>query len=96
MQHLLLFCHFFAAEYHIYGVIMQKPYIPAERRKKIQEHLITNKVANLADLRVILNTTTATVRRDLEKLEKTGFLANDYPKNQNINKDYWITLIQSI
>lgn len=53
---------------------MQKPYIPAERRKKIQEHLITNKVASLINLSVLLNTSTATVRRDLEKLEKTGFL----------------------
>ena len=53
---------------------MQKPYIPAERRKRIQEHLITNKVASLTNLSTILNTSTATVRRDLEKLEKTGFL----------------------
>ncbi|MEN8172517.1 MAG: DeoR/GlpR family DNA-binding transcription regulator [Chloroflexota bacterium] len=53
---------------------MQKSYIPAERRKRIQEHLITNKVASLIDLSKILNTSTATVRRDLEKLEKTGFL----------------------
>ena len=53
---------------------MQKSYIPAERRKQIQEHLTVHKVATLVELSKMLNTSTATIRRDLEKLEKTGFL----------------------
>ncbi len=53
---------------------MKKTYIPAERRKQIQEHLTVHKVATLVELSTMLNTSTATVRRDLEKLEKTGFL----------------------
>ena len=53
---------------------MQRAYIPAERRKQIQEHLTMHKVATLVELSRMLNTSTATIRRDLEKLEKTGFL----------------------
>jgi len=53
---------------------VQKSYIPAERRKRIQEHLTIHKVATLVELSELLNTSTATIRRDLEKLEKTGFL----------------------
>lgn len=53
---------------------MQRSYIPAQRRKQIQEYLTTHKAARLADLSKILNTSEATIRRDLEKLEEAGFL----------------------
>ncbi len=53
---------------------MQKSFIPAQRRKKIQAHLRTHKAARLADLSKMLNASEATIRRDLEKLEETGFL----------------------
>jgi len=53
---------------------MQKSLIPAQRRKKIQEYLTTHKAARLADLSKMLNASEATIRRDLEKLEETGFL----------------------
>ncbi|MBL6962103.1 MAG: DeoR/GlpR transcriptional regulator [Anaerolineales bacterium] len=53
---------------------MQKPLIPAQRLKHIQEYLTTHKVARLADLSEMLNASEATIRRDLEKLEETGFL----------------------
>ncbi len=53
---------------------MRKPFIPAQRRERIKEYLTTHKVARLADLSNILNASYATVRRDLEKLEETGFL----------------------
>ena len=53
---------------------MRKSLIPAQRRKKIQAYLTTHKAARLADLSKMLNTSEATIRRDLEKLEETGFL----------------------
>ena len=53
---------------------MSKSLIPAQRRERIQEYLTTQKVARLADLSKMLDTSEATIRRDLEKLEETGFL----------------------
>jgi len=53
---------------------MRKTFIPAQRRERIQEYLAAHKVARLADLSNILNASEATIRRDLEKLEETGFL----------------------
>ena len=53
---------------------MQKSLIPAQRQKKIQEYLTTHKAARLANLSKMLNTSEATIRRDLKKLEETGFL----------------------
>ena len=53
---------------------MSKPLIPAQRRKKIQSYLRIHKAARLVDLSKILNASEATIRRDLEKLEATGFL----------------------
>ena len=53
---------------------MQKSLIPAQRQKKIQEYLTTHKAARLANLSNMLNTSEATIRRDLKKLEETGFL----------------------
>jgi len=53
---------------------MHKSLIPAQRHERIQEYMTTHKVARLADLSKLLNTSEATIRRDLEKLEGTGFL----------------------
>ena len=53
---------------------MQKSLIPAQRRKEIQAYLRTHKAARLVDLSKMLNASEATIRRDLKKLEETGFL----------------------
>jgi DeoR family fructose operon transcriptional repressor len=53
---------------------MSKNLIPAQRREKIREYLAIHKAARLADLSRMLNASEATIRRDLEKLEETGFL----------------------
>ena len=53
---------------------MSKSLIPAQRRERIQEYLAIHKVARIDNLSEILNASDATVRRDLEQLEKTGFL----------------------
>jgi DeoR family fructose operon transcriptional repressor len=53
---------------------MSKPLIPAQRRDRIQEYLVVNKIARTADLCALLETSEATVRRDLEWLEQEGFL----------------------
>ncbi|RLD04868.1 MAG: DeoR/GlpR transcriptional regulator [Chloroflexi bacterium] len=53
---------------------MSKNLIPAQRRKKIQAYLRIHKAARLVDLSEMLNASEATIRRDLEKLEETGFL----------------------
>jgi len=53
---------------------MSKNLIPAQRREKIQEYMRIHKAARLADLSKMLNASEATIRRDLERLEETGFL----------------------
>ncbi len=53
---------------------MSKPLIPAQRRDRIQEYLTINKIARTADLCDMLETSEATVRRDLEWLEQEGIL----------------------
>lgn len=53
---------------------MSKLLIPAQRRDRIQEYLAVNKIARTADLCDLLETSEATVRRDLEWLEQEGFL----------------------
>lgn len=53
---------------------MSKPLIPAQRRDRIQEFLVANKIARTADLCALLDASEATVRRDLEWLEQEGFL----------------------
>jgi DeoR family transcriptional regulator, fructose operon transcriptional repressor len=53
---------------------MGKPLIPAQRREKIQEYLAIHQIARTADLMDLLETSEATVRRDLEWLEQKGFL----------------------
>lgn len=53
---------------------MSKPLIPAQRREKIQEYLAIHQIARTIDLCNLLETSEATVRRDLEWLEADGFL----------------------
>jgi DeoR family transcriptional regulator, fructose operon transcriptional repressor len=51
---------------------MSKPLIPAQRRERIQEYLVTNKIVRMDDLYSLLEASEATVRRDLEWLERAG------------------------
>ncbi|MGA2489789.1 MAG: DeoR/GlpR family DNA-binding transcription regulator, partial [Anaerolineales bacterium] len=51
---------------------MSKPLIPAQRRERIQEYLVTHKIVRMDDLYTMLDTSEATVRRDLEWLERQG------------------------
>ncbi len=53
---------------------MGKPLIPAQRREKIQQYLAAHQIIRTADLCDLLATSEATVRRDLEWLEKKGIL----------------------
>ncbi len=53
---------------------MSKLLIPAQRRDRIQDYLAVNKIARTVDLCDILETSEATVRRDLEWLEQEGIL----------------------
>jgi DeoR family fructose operon transcriptional repressor len=53
---------------------MSRPLIPAQRRERIQEHLAIHQIVRTADLCELLETSEATVRRDLEWLEDRGFL----------------------
>ncbi len=51
---------------------MSKPLIPAQRRERIQEYLAAHKIARMDELYAMLDTSEATVRRDLEWLEHQG------------------------
>ena len=53
---------------------MSKPLIPAQRRERIQEYLAIHQIVRTVDLCDLLETSEATVRRDLEWLEAEGFL----------------------
>jgi len=53
---------------------MSKPLIPAQRRERIQEYLAVHQIARTVDLCEMLETSEATVRRDLEWLEQKGIL----------------------
>lgn len=53
---------------------MSRPLIPAQRREKIQEYLAVHQIARTADLCDLLETSEATVRRDLEWMEQKGLL----------------------
>lgn len=53
---------------------MTKPLIPAQRRERIQEYLAIHQIVRTADLCEMLDTSEATVRRDLEWLEQEGIL----------------------
>jgi len=57
---------------------MSKNLIPAQRRKLIQEHLTTHKIASIADLSGLVESSEATIRRDLEWLENEGLLERTY------------------
>jgi DeoR family transcriptional regulator, fructose operon transcriptional repressor len=51
---------------------MSKSLIPAQRRERIQEYLVAHKIVRMDDLYSMLDTSEATVRRDLEWLERQG------------------------
>jgi DeoR family fructose operon transcriptional repressor len=53
---------------------MDKPLIPAQRRERIQEYLVVHQIARTIDLMELLETSEATVRRDLEWMEAGGIL----------------------
>src|SRR4030065_1717263 len=53
---------------------MSKPLIPAQRREQIQEYLATHKIVRMDDLYGMLCASEATIRRDLEWLEREGVL----------------------
>lgn len=53
---------------------MSKQLIPAQRRERIQEYLVVHKIVRMDDLNKMLNTSEATIRRDLEWLEREGVL----------------------
>jgi len=53
---------------------MSKSLIPAQRREYIQKYLATHKIVRTADLYDLLDASEATVRRDLEWLEREGIL----------------------
>lgn len=53
---------------------MSKSLIPAQRRERIQEYISHRKIARTIDLCDLLDTSEATVRRDLEWMEKEGIL----------------------
>jgi DeoR family fructose operon transcriptional repressor len=57
---------------------MSKNLIPAQRRQLIQEYLTSHKIASIADLSEVVETSEATVRRDLEWLENEGLLERTY------------------
>ncbi len=53
---------------------MSKPLIPAQRRERIQEYLALHKIVRMDELYKMLDASEATVRRDLEWLEREGTL----------------------
>jgi DeoR family transcriptional regulator, fructose operon transcriptional repressor len=53
---------------------MGKSLIPAQRRERIQEYLAIHKIVRMDDLNRMLGASEATVRRDLEWLEREGVL----------------------
>jgi DeoR family transcriptional regulator, fructose operon transcriptional repressor len=53
---------------------MSKSLIPAQRRERIQEYLVIHKIVRMDELYEMLDTSEATVRRDLEWLEREGVL----------------------
>ena len=57
---------------------MSKNLIPAQRRKLIQEYLTAHKIASIADLSGMMESSEATIRRDLEWLENEGLLERTY------------------
>jgi DeoR/GlpR family transcriptional regulator of sugar metabolism len=72
---------------------MSKQLIPAQRRKRIREFLETHHIVRIADLSESLEASEATIRRDLERLEKQGFLERTHggailSQRINLEQDY--------
>jgi DeoR family fructose operon transcriptional repressor len=57
---------------------MSKSLIPAQRREQIQEYLALHKIARTVDLCNLLDASEATIRRDLEWLERDGVLERSH------------------
>ncbi len=53
---------------------MSKTLIPAQRRERIQQYLAVHKIVRMDELNKMLDTSEATIRRDLEWLEREGTL----------------------
>lgn len=53
---------------------MSKRLIPAQRRVRIQEHLAANRIVSASELSESLGVSEATIRRDLEEMERAGIL----------------------
>ncbi|MBM3144148.1 MAG: DeoR/GlpR transcriptional regulator [Chloroflexi bacterium] len=72
---------------------MSKSLIPAQRRERIREYLEIHKIVRIADLSEILEASEATIRRDLERLEKQGYLERThggaiFSQRINLEQDY--------
>ncbi|MBE9524711.1 MAG: DeoR/GlpR transcriptional regulator [Chloroflexi bacterium] len=72
---------------------MGKPLIPAQRRDHIREHLEIHKFVRIANLSEMLDVSEATIRRDLERLEKGGILERTHggaicSQRLNLEQDY--------
>lgn len=72
---------------------MRKALIPAQRRERIQEYLAIHKIARISDLCDLLETSDATVRRDLEWLEADGAIERTHggailSQHLNLEQEY--------
>ncbi len=72
---------------------MSKALIPAQRRERIQEYLAVHRIARITDLCDVLETSDATVRRDLEWLEKEGIIERThggamFSQRLNLEQEY--------
>jgi len=72
---------------------MGKPLIPAQRRERIREYLEIHHIVRITDLSEMLDASDATIRRDLERLEKQGFLERTHggailSQRLNFEQDY--------
>jgi DeoR family fructose operon transcriptional repressor len=53
---------------------MSQRLIPAQRRVHIQDHLAANRIVSASELSESLGMSDATIRRDLEGMERAGIL----------------------
>jgi len=72
---------------------MSKALIPAQRRKRIREFLEKHQIVRIADLGEMFETSEATIRRDLERLENQGVLERTHggailSQRINLEQDY--------
>ena len=72
---------------------MSRPLIPAQRRERIREYLELHRIVRIDDLSKMLDTSEATIRRDLERLEKQGYLERTHggailSQRINLEQDY--------